>query len=71
VIMFVRQVEPGQRLRAAFDPDVILLPGSPHDEAFAHALFEVAVGREAIPPDSEALRALIEKYTTPASGSTS
>jgi hypothetical protein len=71
VIMVVRQVEPGQRLRAAFDPDVILLPGSPHDEAFAHALFEVAVGREAIPPDSEALRALIEKYTTPASGSTS
>jgi len=27
-IVFVRQVEPGQRLRAAFDPDVILLPGA-------------------------------------------
>ena len=37
---------------------------APDDEAFAHALFEVAVGREAIPPDSEALRALIEKYKT-------
>ena len=68
-IMFVRQVEPGQRLRAAFDPDVVLLPGSPDDEAFAHALFEVAVGREPIPLDGEALDALIKKYTTPAEGS--
>jgi hypothetical protein len=71
MIMFVRQVEPGQRLRAAFDPDVVLLPGSPHDEAFAHALFEVAVGREAIPSDSEALDALIKKYTTSADGGAS
>jgi hypothetical protein len=71
VIMLVRQVEPGRRLRAAFAPDVILLPGSPHDEAFAHALFEVAVGHEAAPPDDKALDALIKKYATPADGSVS
>jgi hypothetical protein len=61
-VIMVRQVAPGQRLRAAFDPDAVLLPGSPHDEAFAHALFEVAVGREAVPSDLQALNALTEKY---------
>jgi hypothetical protein len=71
MIVFVRQVEPGRRLRAAFDPDVVLLPGSPHDEAFAHALFEVAVGHEAVPSDHKALDALIKKYTTPADGGAS
>jgi hypothetical protein len=62
VIMLVRQVEPGDRLRVAFDPDVVLLPGSPNDEAFAHALFEVATGHEAVPHDCQTLRTLIEKY---------
>jgi len=71
VIMLVRQVEPGRRLRAAFDPDVVLLPGSPNDESFAHALFEVAVGREPVPPDVKTLDALIEKYTARGDGGTS
>jgi hypothetical protein len=62
-IMFARQVKPGRRLRAALDPDVVLLPGSPNDEACAHALFEVAIGHEAMPPDAVALDALIKKYT--------
>jgi hypothetical protein len=47
-----------------------LLP-LPDDEAVAHALFEIAARREAIPPDDEALEALIKKYTTVVSGSTS
>ena len=63
VVMLVRQVEPGRRLRVAFDPDVVLLPDSPHDEAFAHALFEVATGHEPEPPDRQAFCALVEKYT--------
>jgi len=71
VIMLVRQVEPGRRMRVAFDPDAVLLPGSPRDEAFAHALFEVAVRREPVPPDWQALHALIEKYVTPANGGAS
>jgi hypothetical protein len=62
-IVLVRQVEPGSRLRAVLDPDVLLLPGSPHDEAFAHALFEVAVGHEPMPSNPQALAALIEKYS--------
>jgi hypothetical protein len=63
VIVLLRQVEPGQRLKVAFAPDVVLLPGSPNDEAFTHALFEVAMGREAMPRDWRTLNALIEKYT--------
>jgi hypothetical protein len=59
--VLVRQVEPGSRIRAAFCCGGDLLP-LPNDEAVAHALFEVAMQREPVPPDSEALRALIEKY---------
>jgi hypothetical protein len=63
VIVLVRQVEPSKRIKTVFDPDVVLLPGSPDDEAFAHALFEVAAGRETMPSDPQACEALIEKYT--------
>src|SRR5262249_4623947 len=35
----------------------------PDDEAVAHALFEVAMRREAVPRHGEALCALINKYT--------
>jgi hypothetical protein len=62
LIMLVRQVEPGRRLRAAVFLDANLLP-LPDDEAAVHALFEVAVGREAVPPDRQALCALSKKYT--------
>ena len=32
-------------------------------ERTVHALFEVAMGREALPPDRQALSTLIKKYT--------
>jgi hypothetical protein len=61
LILLIRQVEPGARIRAAVTVDVDLLP-IPDDEAAAHALFEVAVGREGVPPDRQALCTLIKKY---------
>ena len=62
LIMLVRQVEPGSRIKARLFLDVVSLP-VPDDEAVIHALFEIATGREALPPDIEALGALIKKYT--------
>ena len=62
LIVLVRQVEPGTRARAWLYLDVVPLPGTPRDEAAAHALFEVARGREAMPPDVKSFDALIEKY---------
>jgi hypothetical protein len=61
LLIFVRQVEPGARMRAEVYLDIRLLP-LPDDEAAAHALFEVAMGRDVLPPDRRALHALIEKY---------
>jgi hypothetical protein len=43
LIMLVRQVEPGSRLKANFYFNASLLP-VPDDEAIAHAFFEVAMG---------------------------
>jgi hypothetical protein len=60
LIVLVRQVEPGSRIRAAVRCNVLPLLD---DEAAAHALFEVATRREAVPPDRQALCALIEKYS--------
>jgi len=64
LVMLIRQVEPGARLRAVVDIIIDLLP-LPDDEATLHALFEAGMGREAVPRDREALRALAEKYTAP------
>ena len=50
LIVLVRQVEPGMRIRPAVSLNADLLP-LPDDEAVAHALFEVAMRREAVPPD--------------------
>jgi hypothetical protein len=61
LIMLVRQVEPGRRLRAAVTFDVGFL-SLPDDEATAHALFEVAMEREAVPTNRQALCALAERY---------
>ena len=61
LIMLLRQVEPGTRLKAGFYLNAELLP-VPDDEATAHALFEVAVRHEAVPPSRQALSALIRKY---------
>ena len=62
LIMLVRQVEPGSRIRPRYYLGNDLLP-VPDGEATAHALFEVAIGREPVPPDGAAFRALIEKYS--------
>jgi hypothetical protein len=60
LIMLVRQVQPGSRLRAAVVLDADLLP-LPDDEAVVHALFDLAMRREAVP--RHVLCTLIEKYT--------
>src|SRR5262249_43948620 len=62
LIVLLQQVEPGRRLRAAVALDANLLP-LPDNEAVVHTLFEVAMGREALPPDWQALSTLIKKYT--------
>jgi hypothetical protein len=67
LLMLVRELEPGSRLRPDLCLDADLLP-LPDDEAVAHALFEVAIGREAMPGDRQALRVLAEKYTVQSGG---
>ena len=62
LMMIVRQIKPGVRIRPAVSVDVELLP-IPDDEATAHALFEAAMGREHLPPDPQALRELSKKYS--------
>jgi hypothetical protein len=61
LIVLVRQVEPGMRIRPAVSLNADLLP-LPDDEAVGHALFEAAVGHEAVPLDRQALHTLIDKY---------
>jgi hypothetical protein len=61
LIILVRQVKPGTRVRAGNVLGTNFLP-VPDDEATIHALFEIAMGREAVPHDDEALRVLVEKY---------
>jgi hypothetical protein len=60
LIVLVRQVEPGSRLRAAVYLNADL-PPTADDEGVAQE-FDVAVRRVAVPLDSEALCTLIEKY---------
>jgi len=71
LIALVRQVEPGSQLKAWLciigDPS----PPIPEVEALAHALFEIAVRREAAPFDLESFLALVGKYTALADGGTS
>jgi hypothetical protein len=62
LILLVRQVEPGRRIKTGFYLNADL-PPLPDDEATAHALFEVGAGREPTPRDWQALCTLIEKYT--------
>jgi hypothetical protein len=62
LLFIVRQVEPGNRLRAGF-----VVPSGmpiPDDEGIAHALFEIATEREPMPPNGDAMIALIKKYST-------
>jgi hypothetical protein len=62
LIMLVRQVEPGSRIKATLYLNANLLP-APDNEAVAHALFEIAVGHEPMPRVGPALEALVEKYS--------
>ena len=62
LVVLVRQVEPGARLRRGFYVPTGLLP-VPDDEAVAHVLFEIATGHEPVPSTGAALAALIDKYT--------
>jgi hypothetical protein len=57
VVMTIRQVRPGERMRGGLCVDVGMLP-MPDNEAFAHALFDLA----ASPGTVEEFRALVEKY---------
>jgi len=61
LIILVRQVKPGTRLRVGHVFGTNFLP-VPDDEATIHALFEVAMQREPVPRNDETLRTLIEKY---------
>lgn len=67
MIMLVRQVEPGNRLKTNFYLITEALP-VPDDEAIIHALLEIAMEREPPPPNAEAFHALIAKYQTQESG---
>jgi len=62
MLMLIRQVEPGKRLRVGFFINNEFLP-VPDAESVVHALFEIATHREPVPPNSEMLGTLIEKYT--------
>ena len=66
LVMLIRQIEPGSRLRAVVDLSADFLP-VPDDEATIHALFEVGMGRETMPADVPALVALVERYKAKAS----
>jgi hypothetical protein len=61
LLMLLRQVKPGNRIRAAVTLKVGLLP-LPDSEAVIHALFEAAAGHEAMPSDRQAFLTLSEKY---------
>jgi hypothetical protein len=61
LIILVRQVKPGTRVRHGFYLNADMVP-VPDNEAIAHALFEVASGREPMPRNGWALNALITKY---------
>jgi hypothetical protein len=62
LVVLVRQVRPGSRLQAPIFIHTEMLPVPDDDEAAAHALFEMATGREPMPPNFRALVALVEKY---------
>jgi hypothetical protein len=61
LLLLLRQVEPGKRIKSGFFISDELLP-VPEVEAVAHALFDIATRREPVPPNGKALCALIEKY---------
>lgn len=61
LVMLVRQVKPGARLRGACDLSADLSP-LPDDETVIHALFDLATQHEAGSRDGAALCALVKRY---------
>jgi hypothetical protein len=61
-LVTVRQVSPGNRLKAGFYINNEMLP-VPDDEEVAHVLFEIGSKREPIPASGEEFRALLNKYS--------
>jgi hypothetical protein len=61
LLVLLRQVEPGKRIKNGFFISNELLP-MPDVEAVAHALFDIATRRQPIPRNGKALCALIDKY---------
>ena len=61
LLMLIRQVEPGKRVRAGFFINAGLRP-APEIEAVAHLLFDVALGQQTLPQDAAELAALFAKY---------
>ena len=61
LVMLLRQVEPGKRVRAGFYINADLWP-APEIEAVAHLLFDIATGQQAQPRDAAERSALVEQY---------
>jgi hypothetical protein len=61
LILVLRQVRTGQRLKLGFTLNADLWP-VPEHEAAAHVLFDIASGAQERPQDSAALADLIETY---------
>ena len=61
LLVLLRQVAPGKRIKSGFFISNELLP-VPDVEAVAHALFDIATRREPVPHNGAALCVLIEKY---------
>ena len=60
LLMLIRQVEPGKRVRAGFFINAGLW--APEIEAVAHVLFDIATGQQAQPRDAAERSALVEQY---------
>ena len=61
LILLVRQVAPGQRIKLGFNIKAALWP-VPDIEAAAHALFDIASGKQPVPANAAAFCALVEQY---------
>jgi hypothetical protein len=64
LILVLRQVEPGTRVKAGFFLHAELWPLLPDNEAVAHALFDVAIAAVGSKPvEFDQLQSLIERYS--------
>ena len=61
LVMLLRQVAPGKRVRAGFYINAELWP-APEIEAVAHLLFDIATGQRTQPRDAAERAAAVEQY---------